>query len=168
MFFDITKNCWFPVKKCWCQQNSRAVSRDLYVFWIFFTSGIAVSSFIIVGYVWQILGICPPPSVSTPKRSILNRVRNFMQLFLPSVYKDPFQANMCDSAHFLCFSITSNVTIPCSVAFYLLSWVKALVSPLCLKHLIFLKTFDWVKEIFIFNWSTQKYIKAKSPFLLVV
>ena len=110
----------------------------------------------------------PPPSVSTPKRSILNRVRNFIQLFLPSVYKDPFQASLCDSAHFLCFSITSNVTIPCSVAFYLLSWVKSLVSPLCLKHLIFLKTFDWVKKIFIFNWSTQKYIKAKSPFLLVV
>ena len=24
-----SKICWFPVKKCWCQQNSRNVSRDL-------------------------------------------------------------------------------------------------------------------------------------------
>ena len=23
---------WFPVKNCWCQQNSRGVSRDLYIF----------------------------------------------------------------------------------------------------------------------------------------
>ena len=30
------KICWFTVKKCWCQQNSGGVSRDLYIFWIFF------------------------------------------------------------------------------------------------------------------------------------
>ena len=30
-----SKICWFPVKKCWFQQNSRDVSRDLYIFWIF-------------------------------------------------------------------------------------------------------------------------------------
>ena len=29
------KICWFLVKKCWCQQNSRGLSRDLYIFWIF-------------------------------------------------------------------------------------------------------------------------------------
>ena len=27
---------WFPVKKCWCRQNSRAVSRDSHIFLIFF------------------------------------------------------------------------------------------------------------------------------------
>ena len=30
-----SKICWFLVKKCWCQQNSRGLSRDLYIFWIF-------------------------------------------------------------------------------------------------------------------------------------
>ena len=28
--FSIQNICWFPVKKCWCQQNSRGVPRDLY------------------------------------------------------------------------------------------------------------------------------------------
>ena len=32
------------------------MSRDLYIFWIFLGWGIAVPSFIIVGYVWQISG----------------------------------------------------------------------------------------------------------------
>ena len=35
-----SKICWFPVKKYWCQQNSRGMSRDLYIFWIFFVYGI--------------------------------------------------------------------------------------------------------------------------------
>ena len=26
----------FPMKKCWCQYNSRGESRDLYIFWVFF------------------------------------------------------------------------------------------------------------------------------------
>ena len=50
-----SKICWFPVKKCWRQQNSRGVSRDSYIFCIFFRKGITVLSFILVGYVWQIL-----------------------------------------------------------------------------------------------------------------
>ena len=29
------KICWFPVKKCWSQQNSGGVSRDSYIIWIF-------------------------------------------------------------------------------------------------------------------------------------
>ena len=66
------KNCWFLMKKCWCQQNSKGVSRDLYVFLILFRYDIAVPIFIIVEYVWQILGkgaICPLPSVSSPEKS---------------------------------------------------------------------------------------------------
>ena len=35
-----SKFCWFPVKKCRCQQNSRGVSHDSYIFWVFFTEGI--------------------------------------------------------------------------------------------------------------------------------
>ena len=46
----------FPVKKYWYQLNSRGVSRDSYIFWIFFRQVITVSSFNMVGYVWQILG----------------------------------------------------------------------------------------------------------------
>ena len=33
------KFCWFLVKKCWCQQNSRGMSCDSYIFWIFFKAG---------------------------------------------------------------------------------------------------------------------------------
>ena len=64
-----SKICWFLVKECWCQQNSRGVSRDSYIFWIFLRQGITVPSFIIVEYVWQILGrgglFTPPPHPSS-------------------------------------------------------------------------------------------------------
>ena len=49
------KICRFLVKKCWCQQNARAMSGNSYIFWVFFRYGITVPSFIIVRYVWQIL-----------------------------------------------------------------------------------------------------------------
>ena len=49
-----SKICWFPVKKCSCRQNARGVSRDSYIFCIF-SRYITLPSFIIVGYVWQIL-----------------------------------------------------------------------------------------------------------------
>ena len=48
-----SKICWFPVKKCWCQQNSRDVSHDLYIFWFFLREGITVPIFIIVGHLWH-------------------------------------------------------------------------------------------------------------------
>ena len=54
--FWYSKIYWYPVKKCWCQQNSRHVSRGSYIFWIFFGKGITVPRFVVVGYVWQILG----------------------------------------------------------------------------------------------------------------
>ena len=70
--------CWFPVKKCWCQQNSRDVSHDSYIFWIFFRYGITVPSFTIAGYAWQILekgGLFGTPHPwAAPKKPILNRV----------------------------------------------------------------------------------------------
>ena len=58
------------MKKYWCQQNSRGVSHDSYIFWIFFGEGINVPSFIIVGYVRQILGrvaFLPPHPWAAPK-----------------------------------------------------------------------------------------------------
>ena len=32
----LIKKSYFLVKRCWCQQNSSDVSRDLYIYWIFF------------------------------------------------------------------------------------------------------------------------------------
>ena len=73
----------YPVNKCWCQQNSRGVSRGSYIFWIFFRLGIYVSSFIIVGYVLLILErggafwalpFPHPHPWAAPKKPILNRV----------------------------------------------------------------------------------------------
>ena len=48
--------CCFTMKTCWCQQNWRIVSRDAYIFVSSYRLGIVVPSFIIVWYVWQILG----------------------------------------------------------------------------------------------------------------
>ena len=71
-----SKICWFLVKK-YCKQNSSGVSRDLYIFWIFYGYCITVSS-VIMGYVWHILGrgafsIPPireqPPPPSPPKKA---------------------------------------------------------------------------------------------------
>ena len=60
---------------------------------------------------------------------------------------------------------TSNIIITCFLAFYLLSWVKSFVSPVCSKYLTILKTFDWAKEIFCLNWRTREYIKVVSFFI---
>ena len=56
-------------KKSWCQQSSSDVSYDLYVFWIFFRSGITVPSIITVRYLWHIRegwSFCPPPPTPPP------------------------------------------------------------------------------------------------------
>ena len=54
-----SRNCWFSMKKCWCQQNLSDVPRDLYIFWIFFGWSITVPSVFIVGYVRPILERVP-------------------------------------------------------------------------------------------------------------
>ena len=78
-----SKICWFSVKKCWCKD----VSPDTYTFWISFRQSMTVPSFIIVGYVWQILGrggtFGPqtPPSLSSmsrPEKPILNRLNGML------------------------------------------------------------------------------------------
>ena len=69
------------MKKCWCQLKWSGVSRDSYIFWIFLTYGITVSSLIVVGFMWQFLRrgafLAPrPPSVSSPEKAyILNSVK---------------------------------------------------------------------------------------------
>ena len=65
------KICWFPVRKCWSQPNSRDVSRDLYICWVFLRYGIIVPSFIIVGYVWRNCHLW-----AAQKKPILNRVNH--------------------------------------------------------------------------------------------
>ena len=75
-FLDMTKKVAdFRLKKSWCQQNLRVVPRELgFFFLIFLRWDITVTSFIIVGHVWQILGrgdfFAPSPlsSVSSPEK----------------------------------------------------------------------------------------------------
>ena len=56
LYFLIYQNLMVFDEKFWCQQNSRGVPSGSYIFRIFFRKGITVPSFIIVGYVWKILG----------------------------------------------------------------------------------------------------------------
>ena len=76
-----SKSCWLPMYTCWCQQNSRGVSRDSYIFWLFFRKGIILLSFITVGCVWQILRkwghFGRTPAWAAPKRTILNSVKKW-------------------------------------------------------------------------------------------
>ena len=50
-YFLMQQNLLISSETCWCQQYSRSVSHDSYTFPIFFSAGITVPSFIIVGYV---------------------------------------------------------------------------------------------------------------------
>ena len=72
------KICWFLVKKYWCLQQSRNVSRDLYIFWIFLDNcakfhhcRICVADFRDGG------AKRPPHPWAAPKKPILNRVKTF-------------------------------------------------------------------------------------------
>ena len=84
-----SKICWFPVKKCWCQHNSRGLSRDLYIFWIFFGWGITAK--------FHRCRICvtgfregrprSPHPWAAPKKLILNRVKmKFYFYIVPRLY----------------------------------------------------------------------------------
>ena len=61
------------MKKCWFQQKSRSVSRDLYKVFGPSLGNLKLQSFIIVGFVWQILdgggGVLLAVSVSSPKKA---------------------------------------------------------------------------------------------------
>ena len=68
--FWYSKICWIPMKKYWFQLNSRGLSCDQYIFWVFFGYGITAK--------FHLYRICvtdfregdlfgPPPSVSSPK-----------------------------------------------------------------------------------------------------
>ena len=88
---------WFPVKTCWWLMSAylKGCVNDSHIFWIFFSQDITVPSFIIVGYVWQILGrgiFEPPPPLhpwAAPKSPTLNRVKScsktVMQFFFSKV-----------------------------------------------------------------------------------
>ena len=81
-----TKICWFPVKKCCCQQNSRGVTCDSYVFCIFFKQDIHYCRICVTNFRddWRQKGspLCAflPPSPlprlwAAHKMPILNRVK---------------------------------------------------------------------------------------------
>ena len=68
-----SKIYWFSVKKCWCQQNSSDVSRDLYILWIFFGHGMIVQGITIVGCVRHILrrgAFLFPPILEQPRKKV--------------------------------------------------------------------------------------------------
>ena len=74
-----SKISWFPVKKCWYQQNARGVSRDSYIYIYIASYGkVELPNFIIV---WCVTGFrvgtfCSPPHPwAVPKRPILNGVK---------------------------------------------------------------------------------------------
>ena len=75
MYFLILQKLQISGKKCWCQSSRGVIyifyimsflSCHLYIFWIFFNQSILVPSFIMVGYVWQILGPRLPPIHEQP------------------------------------------------------------------------------------------------------
>ena len=79
VFSDIAKFADFRWINDDVSRIQRVLSGDLYIFWVFFTYVIAVQSFIIAVYVWQILRrggrpFAPPYPWAASKRSILNRV----------------------------------------------------------------------------------------------
>ena len=77
LYFWHNKSCWFPVKKCWCQQKSRSVWHELYICWIYFRykcdklhcCRICVTDFRVGGL------LAPHPRADT-KRPILGRVKS--------------------------------------------------------------------------------------------
>ena len=72
------------MQKCWCQHNSRSVSRDLYIFWIFFREGITVPSSIMSGYVCQVLGrgaFCPHHCYNKIDKSLWKLKKKKTELF---------------------------------------------------------------------------------------
>ena len=78
IFLDITKFADFR----WQNASWLLQSRDLHIFWIFLRYVITAPSFIIVEYVWQILGrgggpfwLTHPNPWAAPKKPFLNRVK---------------------------------------------------------------------------------------------
>ena len=67
------KSCWFPMKKCWYQQNSLSVSHDSYVSWT-----LCMIDF-------RKRGLSPQHPWAALKRPILNRLSNWFKLSRPNV-----------------------------------------------------------------------------------
>ena len=76
-----SKIWWFSVKKCSCRQNSRGVSRDSYIFWMFFRWGITAKfhhcRICVTNFRETDLFSPPPLPRESPKKSILNRVNSW-------------------------------------------------------------------------------------------
>ena len=74
-----SKIWWFSVKKWWCQQNSRGVSCDSYIFWMFFRWGVKFHHcrICVTNFRETDLFSPPPHPRESPKKSILNRVNSW-------------------------------------------------------------------------------------------
>ena len=104
VFLDITKYADFRWKKYWYQQNSSGVSRNLYCFWIFFRQGITVPTFIILRYMWQILGrdlFAPHPWAARKRPSWIGLSANYTNRvivfdhFLGLALKELIEETLC-------------------------------------------------------------------------
>ena len=82
-----SKICWFPVKKCWCKQNSRGVSRNSYIFlgllWVRYNC--VKFHHCRICLMWQILGrgggLSPTPIREQPRKSPSWTGSNYLFLF---------------------------------------------------------------------------------------
>ena len=80
VFLGIANFADFWREKCWSQHISKGMSRDLYIFYIFFRSGLTVPTFIIARYLRQIWGrgpLWPHHPWAAPKATILNKVQQY-------------------------------------------------------------------------------------------
>ena len=84
--FWYSKICWFPMKNCWCQHDARDVSRDSYIFWLFFRQGITAKfhqcRMCVTDFTERRAFLPPPPPLlphpwAAPKKPILDRVNWF-------------------------------------------------------------------------------------------
>ena len=141
------------MKKCWCQQNSWIVSRDLNNFWIFFRQGTIVPSFIIVRFMWQTLGrgvLLLSPYVSSLKKPISNRVN--IRLGICIKFQCAWYLGQRDLQPWGCiYSILIWTLQQWHYCFKCIEYYRFIVKehPKIIGNICQLKAFEWQKLIFI-------------------
>ena len=127
----------------------KALSRDLYTLWICYREGISVPSFIIVGYMWQVLMrrdlFNPSPHLwAAPKRPILNRVNiNHRCLRKLAIKKIMYKRDCCKVYCFSCSFLTWNTFMLRCKQLILLE-KRFLNSPIFLNYLFRLTAFTLI------------------------
>ena len=100
VFLNKTNVADFWLKNADISRTQGYVLCIMHFFWIFFKWGISVPSFIIVGYVWQILGrgISPHPWAAS-KMPILNSIKT--AAFLDNNWKSFTKRSIFDDVNFI-------------------------------------------------------------------